>query len=73
MRSDPRPHACRALGRHLHTDSQRLGLDVEQWKSHSAELTAQIEAERQQMISKQQEVDAQMVQIKELLETQARL
>lgn len=60
----------RALGRHLHSSSQRLELDVEQWKRHSAELSTAAEAERKEWNAKQEEVAAQMTQIRELLEMQ---
>lgn len=60
----------RALGRHLHSGNQRLQLDVEQWKSHSAELAAATAAERQQWALKQEEVDVQMKEIRQLLDLQ---
>ncbi|KAG2451808.1 hypothetical protein HYH02_003584 [Chlamydomonas schloesseri] len=60
----------KALGRHLHSSSQRLELDVEQWKRHSAELSSAAEAERKEWHAKQEEVAAQMGQIRELLEMQ---
>ncbi|KAG2485809.1 hypothetical protein HYH03_015519 [Edaphochlamys debaryana] len=60
----------KALGRHLHSNSQRLELDVEQWKRHSSELSAAAEAERQQWAAKQEAVGKQLAEIKELLDLQ---
>ncbi|KXZ52544.1 hypothetical protein GPECTOR_9g588 [Gonium pectorale] len=60
----------KALGRHLHNSTQRLELDAEQWKRHSAELAAQAEVERQQWNAKQEEVEKQMKEIREMLEQQ---
>ncbi|PNH09093.1 Kinesin-1 [Tetrabaena socialis] len=60
----------KALGRHLHGSNQRLELDVEQWKRHSAELSSQAEAERHEWTAKQAEVAKQMQEIRELLELQ---
>ncbi len=62
----------RALGRHLHSTNQRLELDVEQWKRHSAELSEQAEKERKEWAAKQEAVGKQMQEIKELLELQVR-
>lgn len=62
----------RALGRHLSTTSQRLELDVEQWKAHSAQLSLEVEENGRQWNLKQQEVDKQLQQINQLLEQQVR-
>ncbi|EFJ44457.1 kinesin-like protein, partial [Volvox carteri f. nagariensis] len=60
----------KALGRYLTLANQRLEMDVEQWKVHSAQLSQQLEENERQWNIKQQEVDKKMQEIGELLELQ---
>lgn len=68
-------HACcllRALGKHLASEQARLEMDVEQWKAHAAELGATAEADHAAWNARQAQVDAQLAEVKQLLELQVR-